>query len=183
MPDPAGQRRPCGGRYQRALRSAGDVHPGPGVWGHGELPQRHHLHRWRSRHPALPGLSHRTTGRAQHLPGGGLPPHLWGSAHALTDGGVRVLAPRAQHGARAPDPVLRRLPLRCPSDVDDGGGGGGHGLLLSRHHEHLQRGRPGHDGAPHPRQDAQYRREMLQASGRPPVRVSRTTRWATSRTS
>ena len=27
------------------------------------------------RHPALPGLPHRAVGRAQHLPGGRLPPH------------------------------------------------------------------------------------------------------------
>ena len=44
----------------------------PGVSEHGVVPQPHHLHRRRQGHPALPRLSDRTTGRAQHVPRNGV---------------------------------------------------------------------------------------------------------------
>ena len=53
----------------------------PGVHEHGVLPERHHLHRWRSRNPALSRISHRRAGGALHFPRGRLPAALRRVAH------------------------------------------------------------------------------------------------------
>ena len=56
----------------------------PGVQQHGAVQEQGDVHRRRRRHPALPRLPHRGTGRAQHLPRDGL------------SGAVRRAAHRAQ---------------------------------------------------------------------------------------
>ena len=46
----------------------------PGLHEHGRVPERHHVHRRRPGHPALPRLSDRAAGRSGELSRGGVPP-------------------------------------------------------------------------------------------------------------
>jgi citrate synthase len=57
----------------RALGSQGILHLRPGLSVDRQLFLQHHLHRRRPGPALLPGLSHRTTGRALRFPGNGLP--------------------------------------------------------------------------------------------------------------
>ena len=108
----------------------------PGLHEHGRLSERHHVHRRRPGHPALPRLSHRAAGRAVDLSRGGVPPDRGRAADQdaapRVDGSGEVphLRPHQHHQVPRGVP-LRRPPHGCPARR---GGGAVH--LLPRRQGH-----------------------------------------------
>ena len=97
----------------RRLR-ADDVRPG--VHEHGELPERHHLHRRRQGHPALPRLSHRAARRGERLPRDRLPDPVRRAAHRGAAAGVDARDHAPHDAAREHQEVHGGVPVRRASD-------------------------------------------------------------------
>ena len=79
--------------------------------------ERHHLHRRRRRHPALPRLPDRAARREVDVHRGQLPADLRRTADQGAAGQVHHPDPAAHAAARGPQAVLRRLPAQRPPDA------------------------------------------------------------------
>ena len=145
----------------------------PGVPQHGELPERHHLHRRRQGRAALSRLPDRTAGRAQRLPRNGLPDSVRRAAHAPAAASLDAADHQPHDAPREHQEVHGGLPVRRPPDghlpehrrraVD----------LLPGREEHLRQGLAAAPDAPAHRQGAEHRRLRVPPQHRPPVRLSR----------
>ena len=78
--------------------------------------ERHHLHRRRRGHPALPRLPDRAAGREVDVHRGQLPADLRRTADQGAAGQVHHPAPAAHDAARGHEAVLRRLPAQRAPD-------------------------------------------------------------------
>ncbi len=106
------------------------------------------------------------------LPRGLLPAALRRTAEQGADGRLRVSRDPPHDGARADEPVLHRLPPRCPPHGHHVRRGRRDERVLPRLHRHL-RSAPADDRlAAHDRQDADHRRHGVQVSHRPALRLS-----------
>ena len=123
-------------RHRQALRPGRDVHLRPRLHLHRQLPVQDHLYRRRRRHPGIPRLSDRATGRTRRLPRNLLPAALRRVADQGAKGGFRPARDPSHHGSRADGPVLPGLPPRRASDGGHGGLGRRAGRVLSRLHRH-----------------------------------------------
>ena len=94
------------------------------------MPKRDHLHRRRQGYPALPRLPHRSTRGEVHVPGGGLPASVRGSAHGIPTERVGDQYHLPHHDSRDHQEVSGGISLERPSHGDAGqhGGGAFHGL-------------------------------------------------------
>ena len=79
--------------------------------------ERHHLHRRRRGHPALPRLPDRAARREVDLHRGQLPADLRRAADHGPAGEVHQPDPAAHAAARGPEAVLRRLPAQRAPDA------------------------------------------------------------------
>ncbi len=164
--------RAASGRYPQVLWRRRHVHLRSGLHLDRLVRLQDHLHRRRRRRPALSGLQHRRSRRAERLHGMLLPADEGRAAEQGAEGKVRQGHHQPHDGPRAAQPVLSRLPARRPSD-------GGMlrrrrsvvGLLsrLARH----PRSASAHDRLlPAGGQDADHRRHGLQVLDRAALHLS-----------